>query len=156
MSAMEDPLILNEIVGEAGDPEISRRLHELGHAGKVEHITVRSEDAPRHRLRAVTDRGTKCAVVLDRSARIFDGAVLLLEDNRAIVVRLSERNWLSLAPRDLPAALELGYYAGNSHWTVRFEGPVLKIAMEGPEQLYLDRLAPFFSDQRVRKVDDDE
>jgi urease accessory protein len=156
MVAMAGLLVLHEIVGEAGDPEISRRLHELGHAGKVEHITVSSEDAPRRRLRAVTDRGSECAVVLERSARIFDGAVLLLEDDRAVVVRLSERSWLSLAPRDVAAALELGYHAGNSHWTVRFEGPVLKIALEGPEQSYLDRLAAFFSDHRVAKADDEQ
>lgn len=153
---MAGPLVLSEIVGQAGDPEVSRRLHELGHAGKVEYITVSSDDAPRHRLRVVTDRGTECALVLKRSARIFDGAVLLLEDDRAIVVRLSERNWLSLAPRDVAAALELGYHAGNSHWTVRFEGPVLKIALEGPEQSYLDRLAAFFGDHRVAKADDDQ
>ena len=156
MAAMAGLLVLNEIVGPAGEPEISRRLHDLSHAGKVEHITVSSHDAARHRLRVVTDRGTECAVVLKRTARIFDGAVLLLEDDRAIVVRLSERNWLSLAPRDVAAALELGYHAGNAHWTVRFEGPMLKIALEGPEQSYLDRLAPFFSDNRATRADDDQ
>jgi urease accessory protein len=149
-------LVLSEIVGQTGDPEISRRLHELGHSGKVEYITLSREDALRHRLRVVTDRGTECAVVLKRSVRIFDSAVLLLEQDRAIVTRLSERTWLSLAPRDVAAALELGYHAGNSHWTVRFDGPVMRIALEGSEQSYLDRLAAFFSDHRVTRADDDQ
>jgi urease accessory protein len=148
-------LVLSEIVGRADDPGISSRLHELGHSGKVEYVTLSGEDALRHRLRVVTDRGTECAVLLGRSARIFDGAVLLLEQARAIVTRLSERNWLSLAPRDVAAALELGYHAGNSHWTVRFDGPVMRIALEGPEQGYLDRLAPLVSHDRVTRVDDD-
>ena len=148
-------LVLNEIIGQAGDPDISRQLHELDHLGKVEYITLSKEDALRHRARVVTDHGTECAVVLRRPARIVDGAVLLLDDDRAIVTRLSERNWLSLAPRDIAAALELGYQAGNSHWTVRFDGPVMRIALEGPERDYLDRLAGFFSDQRVTRTDDD-
>jgi urease accessory protein len=151
---MADLLVLNEIIGQAGDPDISRQLHELDHLGKVEYITLSKEDALRHRVRVVTDHGTECAVVLRRSARIVDGAVLLLDDDRAIVTRLSEGNWLSLAPRDIAAALELGYQAGNSHWTVRFDGPIIRIALEGPERDYLDRLAAFFSDHRVTRTDD--
>lgn len=147
-------LVLNEIIGQAGDPDISRRLHELDHMGKVEYITLSKEDALRHRVRVVTDHGTECAVVLRRSARIADGAVLLLDHERAIVTRLTERSWLSLAPRDIAAALELGYQAGNSHWTVRFDGPVMRIALEGPERNYLDRLTALFSDHRVTRIDD--
>jgi urease accessory protein len=148
-------LVLNEIIGRAGDPDISRRLHELDHLGKVEYITLGKEDALRHRVRVVTDHGTECAVVLRRDARIVDGAVLLLDDDRAVVTRLGERHWLSLAPRDIAAALELGYQAGNSHWTVRFDGPVIRIALEGSERHYLDRLASLFSDHRVTRTDDD-
>jgi urease accessory protein len=147
--------MLNEIIGQANDPDISGRLHELDHVGRVEYITLSKEDARRHRVRVVTDRGTECAVVLRRSARIIDGAVLLLDHDRAIVTRLSERSWLSLAPRDIAAALELGYQAGNSHWTVRFDGPVMRIALEGAERGYLERLAALFSDGRVTRTDDD-
>ena len=150
-----DLLVLNEIIGQADDPDISRRLHELDHLGKVEYITLSKEDALRHRVRVTTDYGTECAVVLTRSARIVDGAVLLLDHDRAIVTRLTERSWLSLAPRDIAAALELGYQAGNSHWTVRFDGPVMRIALEGPERNYLDRLAVFLSDHRATRTDDD-
>jgi urease accessory protein len=150
-----DLLVLNEIIGQAGDPGISGRLHELDHLGRVEYITLSKEDALRHRVRVVTDHGTECAVVLRRSARIVDGAVLLLEDDRAIVTRLSERSWLSLAPRDIAAALELGYQAGNSHWSVRLDGPVMRVALEGPERHYLDRLGALFSDHRVTRTDDD-
>lgn len=149
-------LVLEEIIGQAGDPDISRRLHELDHVGKVEYIMLSKEDALRHRVRVVTDQGTECAVVLRRSAQIVDGAVLLLHRDRAIVTRLRERRWLSLAPRDIAAALELGYQAGNNHWTVRFDGPVMRIALEGPEPNYLDRLAAFFSDHRVTRTDDEQ
>jgi urease accessory protein len=148
-------LVLNEIIGYADDRDISERLHELAHSGKVEYITLSKEEALRHRVRVVTDQGTECAVILRRSARIVDGAVFLLDHDRAIVTRLTERHWLSLAPRDTAAALELGYQAGNSHWTVRFDGPVMLIALERPERDYLDRLATFFSDHRVTRTGDD-
>lgn len=54
-----------------------------------------------------------------------------LDENRAIVVRLSEERWLRLVPRDSDAALEAGYFfVGNLHWRVRFEPGVIAIALE--------------------------
>ena len=80
--------------------------------------------------------------------------MLALDENRAIVVRLQVERWLSLAPRDEAAGLELGYFAGNLHWRVRFEGPRLLIALEGPEEDYLARLEPLLRDGRAMRVED--
>jgi urease accessory protein len=148
-------LRLESIVGAATDPVISHRLHHLEHAGRVETIELDDEDTHRRRLRVVTDAGTDCAVILNRSQQLYNGAVLMLEDERAVVVRMREPRWLALRPRDTAAALELGYFAGNMHWAVRFDGAVLAIALSGPEQDYLDRLAPMLGDGRVRKFERD-
>ncbi len=77
-----------------------------------------------------------------------------VEDDQAIVVRLTEERWLGLVPGDAAAALELGYFAGNLHWRVRFDGAKILIALEGPEEDYLVRLEPFFKDGRARRDDD--
>ncbi len=79
--------------------------------------------------------------------------MLYLDEERGIVVQVTEQAWLGLGARDLESALELGYLAGNMHWTVRFRGPTLLIALRGPEQDYLDRLAPLLASGRVRKAD---
>jgi urease accessory protein len=71
---------------------------------------------------------------------LVDGAVLLLEETRAIVLRKAEERWLRLTPRDADAALEAGYCAGNHHWKVRFEPGALLIATQGPAEHYVDRL----------------
>ncbi len=148
-------LRLEGIVGPATDPEISHRLHHLQHDGRVEYIALSPEDTHRRRLRATTDGGTECAVILDRSAQLYNGAVLLLTGERAVVVRMNETRWLDLVPRDAAAALELGYFAGNMHWSVRFEGETLRIALAGPAQDYLDRLAPMLADGRARRAGGD-
>lgn len=147
-------LKLENIVGAANEPAIADRLHYLGHHGKVEYLMLSEEDTQRHRLRASTDAGTECAVVLGRSEHLYNGAVLMLTDQRAVVVRMRETPWLTLAPRDAAAALELGYFAGNMHWAVRFEGAWLRIALQGPAERYLERLNPFLADGRVGKVGD--
>ncbi len=143
---------VTNLFGLAGDPDVGERLHALSHVGKVEYVILSRADMSRHRLRAVTDKGTECAIALPRSERLSNGAVLLLEAERAIVVRMQEEDWLDVAAVDDAAALELGYLAGNMHWRVRFDGAVLKIALEGPEASYLARLAPLLDSGRVRRT----
>jgi urease accessory protein len=148
-------LRLDRIIGHAGDAALADKLHRLEHDGRVEYVLLAGEDTARRRLHVATDRGTDCAILLARSERLSNGAVLLLEPDRAIVVRLREAAWLTLAPRDAAAALELGYFAGNMHWPVRFDGAVLKIQLHGPVQSYLDRLDHLFRDGRVHRADHD-
>jgi urease accessory protein len=148
-------LRLDGIVGMATDAVLAERLHHLEHDGKVEYIVLAGEDTARRRLHVTTDRGTECAIVVARADRLSNGAVLLLDKDRAIVVRLKEAEWLSLQPRDAAAALELGYFAGNMHWPVRFDGLALKIALHGPVQSYLDRLDHLLKDGRIRQLRND-
>jgi len=145
-------LKLESIVGTATDAPIADRLHDLGHAGRVEYLTLSPEDTQRHRLRATTDAGTECAVVLGRSEHLYNGAVLMLTDEKAVVVKMRETEWLTLAPRDSGAALEIGYFACNRHWAVRFEGSWLRVALQGPAERYLERLEPYLSDGRARRI----
>lgn len=150
----KEPVKLTQIIGHATEPGIAEQLHDLGHEGRMEHIVLARDDMSRHRLRVRTDQGRDCVIVLPRAERLSNGAVLLLESKRAIVVRMAEEKWLSLVPRDSAAALELGYFAGNMHWRVKFDGEALKIALDGPEQGYLDRLAPLLSEEKIERRQD--
>ena len=147
-------LHLTRIVGNSSASEMAEQLHRLSHDGGLEEIRLSAADTARKRLRVTTDKGTDCAIALNRDAKLENGSVLLLEDARAIVVRMLETKWLRIAPADSAAALELGYFAGNLHWRVRFDGALLEIALEGPEQNYLDRLANHFDSGRARRVTD--
>ena len=68
---------LESIVGMVTDAALAERLHHLEHDGKVEYIHLAGEDTARRRLHVATDRGTDCAIVLPRSDRLANGAVLL-------------------------------------------------------------------------------
>ena len=67
--------------------------------------------------------------------------------------RLTSVEWLSLLHTCIEVATELGYFVGNLHWRVRFDGPLLVIALEGPEEDYLARLRPFLESGRAKRVD---
>lgn len=145
---------LTHILGYATDHTIAHRLHLLEHDGAVHYVTLSKQDTLRHRLRATTDRGDEIAIALPRSEQLANGAVLLLDANRAVVVRMETERWLILKARDTAAALEVGYFAGNMHWKVKFDGDAIKIAMEGPEQGYLDRLHHLLADGKTARIDE--
>ncbi len=83
-------LRLNEIVGHSSDPHIADKLHVLDHNDLVKRIMLTESDTQRKRLRLPTDKGTDCAIVLNRSEQLIKGSVLLLGDDRAIIIELDE------------------------------------------------------------------
>jgi len=145
---------LSEIVGDSNDTQVAARLHSLEHNGRIEDVMLSRDDMARRRLRVLTSVGTECAIALPREQRLFDGAVLLLAEDRAIVVRMEPERWLRLQPVDAAAALELGYFAGNMHWRVKFECDTMQLAMTGSESDYLARLKPFLKSSRIKVGDD--
>ena len=146
-------LRLNRILGQASDPAFFDRLHDLQHHGRLERILIGSDDAARHRLRVLTDAGTECAISLPRDQRLANGSILLIDEHRAILIAMRDEEVLKLAPADAAAALELGYFAGNMHWAVRFSGAELHILLHGPAETYLDRLHPLLAGGRIVRVE---
>jgi urease accessory protein len=142
-------LRIEQVLGSRLDPALAERIHKLEHQGAVDLLTVAVADVARHRFRAVTEGGTDVAIALPRDQQLFDGAVLVLEPDHAVVVRVAQQRWLRLQARSIADAVELGYHAGNLHWRVRFAGEALLVAMEAPMDDYLARLGALIGDRRV-------
>jgi urease accessory protein len=142
-------LVIERVLGSRLEPTLAERLHHLEHDGAVDVLDVASADVARRRLRATTRDGEDVAIALPRDQHLFDGAVLLLEPGRAIVVRVAGERWLRLQPSSIAAAIELGYQVGNLHWRVRFEGETLLVALEASMDDYLARLGPLMANRRV-------
>ncbi len=143
-------LVVDSIVGDHNDAALHDRLHALEDHGQLEVIQLDENDAQRHRLRVTTDHGTDVAIVLARDQFLCDGAVLLLEDARAIVVRFDTTDWCRFLPADVAAALELGHRAGHLHWRVRFDGEVLEVAALGAREPIYDRVEDLIAANRLR------
>ncbi len=155
-TAGDQARVLTEILGAASEPEMHEALHRLEHRGAVDSLTIEPADLARRRMRLTSAQGRDCGLALSRSAKLFNGAVLVLESDWALVVRVTEERWLRLRPRDSAAALELGYHAGNLHWRVRFEAGDLLVALEGPEESYLARLEKHLADGICQVIAADE
>ncbi|WP_193045578.1 urease accessory protein UreE [Mycolicibacterium baixiangningiae] len=144
--------ILDRIVGWADDEAVADCLHELRHRHAVEYVHLDAADLDRKRLRVTSDVGAEYAVVLPRDTALADGAVLLLEAGRAVVVRAGAPQTMVLRAADLPAALRLGFLAGHLHWKIDQRGDTLVVHLEGPESDYTARIADLLASGGVERV----
>jgi len=142
-------LRIARVLGSRVDAHLAPALDDLEHRGAVDVLPVAAADTNRRRMRAQTRGGEELAISLPRDQTLFDGAVLLLEPARAIVVRVNAERWLRLSPRSISDAVELGYQAGNLRWRVRFAGESLLVAPEGPVDDYVAHLSTMVAERRV-------
>ncbi len=145
-------IAVHAVLGSRLDPPFDTILHRCEHRDGLEIVTIAAGDMARRRLRVTGSKDTEFLIALPRDSGLYDGAVIVAEEDYAAVVRVDEERWLRLAPKAAADALELGYHAGNLHWRVRFVGTDLLIALEGPSEGYLARIAPMIEARRVQVV----
>lgn len=142
-------IFVDRVLGSRVEPALADRLHHLEDHGRVDVLTLPADELARRRFKATSQAGEEVAIALPRDQKLFDGAVVLLDEERALVVRVDTEHWLRIEPRSLADAVELGYHAGNLHWRVRFEGEALLVALEAPVDHYLERLGALVAGRRV-------
>jgi urease accessory protein len=144
--------VLDRIVGWAGDDAVADGLHDLRHRNAVEYVHLDIHDLDRRRLPVTSDAGRDYAVGLPRDTALADGAVLLLDDDRAVLVRAGAPQSMTLRAADLSAALRLGFLAGHLHWKADQHGDTLVVHLEGPESDYLARIADLLAAGGVERL----
>ncbi len=140
------------ILGNAAKTQYAEQLHDLAHHSQVDYLVLSSEDIQRKRLKATSTQGHECGIALAREQKLYSGAILSLRENYALIVRSRDVAWLRCVPENTAAALELGYFAGNMHWSVRFVEGALDIELKGPIADYQARLQPFIAAGRIKLV----
>lgn len=142
-------LCIDRIIGSRLDQAFQDRLHRLERRNAVDEVQLSVDDLERQQFAARTRRGQELVITLPHHQRLFDGALLWLDDAQAIVVRTAAQRWLRLEPRSIGDAVELGYQIGHLGWPVRFEGEVLLVEMRGRPENYMVRLGDLIWSRRV-------
>ncbi|MBV8925849.1 MAG: urease accessory protein UreE [Bradyrhizobium sp.] len=142
-------LNIHHVLGSRLEPTFCEKIHRLELHDAVDEVPLPPAAFEQRELRVTTRGGQELAIALPRHEKLFDGAVLRLDDDGAIVVREAGRRCLRLQPRSIGDAIELGYHIGNLGWPVRFEGEVLLVAMHGRAENYVVRLGELIWSRRV-------
>ena len=142
-------LSIYHVLGSRLESSFSERIHRLELHNAVDEVRLTAAAFEQRELRVTTRGGAELTIALPRHEKLFDGAILLLDDRHAIVVREAGLRRLRLQPRSISDAIELGYHIGSLGWPVRFEGDVLSVAMEGRAEDYVVRLGELIWSRRV-------
>jgi urease accessory protein len=147
-------LRLHGVIGHETDARHHSWLHALSHRHGIELLFVPPDEAGRKRFRLATDQGTDCAVSLDRGDALVDGALLYIDEQRAIIARFGRQQVWRLRAANAAAALKLGWNAGNLHWRVRFEGDCLVVLLERPLEEYRARITSLLEGGEIVELAD--
>lgn len=131
---------IDGIVGNVhADDELAALRDEHEQRGALERVVIDADNRRRSRFRATTDAGTDVGVVVDKAA-VSAGDVLLVEDDRMIVVAFEPRDALAVelpeaTDETLAAAVELGHRIGNQHWDLAIEDGVVYVSLEADRHI---------------------
>ncbi len=142
------------------DPDIAARVAVHEDDGTLERLVVAAGDRHRSRLRVETEAGTDLGVVVENPP-LRAGDVLVLDDERAVVVAFETREAVAL---DLPepsagavaTAVELGHRVGNQHWDLAVRDGTAYVPLEADRHIVENVLAaslPDGVDLRYETVD---
>ena len=146
------------VVGNAADPDIADEIAAHKADGTLEKVRIDSADRRKSRLRVETDAGTDIGVLVDEP-ELAAGDVLVLDDQRAVVVEFESREALvvDLPPSPTPAStIELGHRIGNQHWDIAVEDRTLYVPVEADRTIIEDVLGPYLpsgAETRYETVD---
>jgi len=128
------------------DPGLADAVAEHEDAGTLETVVLDDTERRRSRLRVTTDAGTDLGVLVDRP-ELVAGDVLMLDDDRAVVVAFEEREAFVVefpaAEAAIETAIELGHRIGNQHWDVAVEGDTVSVPVEADRAIIEDVLGPY-------------
>ena len=140
--------ILNDFIG----PNLNGDLHAFEHKREIDTIILNSEDLSRRRFKCETEQGHQIGISLPRTEKLYDGAILEFSRNYCLIVRVEPEKWLIIRPNNEKIALRLGYFAGNLHWTVKFDGELLLVALKQDKDTYLSRLKEGFKADEIQVI----
>src|SRR5258708_6231749 len=79
-----DMLRIDHVLGSRLEAAFSEEIHRLEHSGAVDVVNIPVADLARRRLLATTRGGEELAIALPRHQKLFDGAILLIDGERAM------------------------------------------------------------------------
>jgi urease accessory protein len=137
-------LNINSVVGNI------HKDHELGHKYRqmsekqLETIRISRSEAQRVRMRKTSDKGTDVAIMLPQNTHIKHGDVLLLDNDKIIVVEIQPERVAVIAIENniashhlLEIAAKVGHTIGNLHRPIKIENNNIILPIQAESELDL-------------------
>ena len=145
------------IVGNVDDdPDLAAEIDAHEQAGTLETVVLDDTERKRSRLRVTTDTGTDLGVLVDQP-ELTAGDVLVLDDDRAVVVAFEAREAFVI---EFPATetavetgIELGHRIGNQHWDIAVDGATIYVPVDADRAIIENVLGPYIPDAATTRYE---
>jgi urease accessory protein len=123
-------ITIESIVGNIYRNENLRKSYDqMRSKSRVEAVRIGRLESQRVRMRKTSDKGTDIAMTLPSGTRLRHGDVLLLDNEKMIILELEPENVLALEVKDnldeddlVEVPARIGHAIGNLHRPLKLEG----------------------------------
>jgi urease accessory protein len=138
-------LNINSVVGNIHkDHELGHKYRQMSEKQLSETIRISRSEAQRVRMRKTSDKGTDIAIMLPQNAQIKHGDVLLLDNDKIIVVEINPERVAVIAIENniashhlLEIAARVGHTIGNLHRPIKIENNNIILPIQAESELEL-------------------
>jgi urease accessory protein len=136
---------INSVVGNIhNDNDLAQKYHQMTGKQLSEIIRISRSEAQRVRMRKTSDKGTDVAIMLPQSVHIKHGDVLLLDNDKIIVVEIQPERVAVIAVKNNTAsehlfemAVKVGHTIGNLHRPIKLEDNKIILPIQAESELDL-------------------
>jgi urease accessory protein len=137
-------LNINFVVGNVHkDHALGQKYRQMSEK-QLETIQISRSEAQRVRMRKTSDKGTDVAIMLPQNTHIKHGDVLLLDNDRIIVVEVQPERVAVIAIENniashhlLEIAAKVGHTIGNLHRPIKIENNNIILPIQAESELDL-------------------
>jgi len=136
---------INSVVGNIhNDYDLAQKYNQMTAKQLSEIIRISRSEAQRVRMRKTSDKGSDVAIILPQSAHIKHGDVLLLNNDRIIIVEIQPEKVAVISVENNMAsehlfemAVKVGHTIGNLHRPIKLEGNKIILPIQADSELDL-------------------
>jgi urease accessory protein len=124
------------------DSDLRKRYAEMSSKSLSEFIKINRTEAQRVRMRKTSSKGTDIAVTLTPGTKLRHGDVLLIANDKMIIIELEPENVAVIEMKDnihendivqLPA--RVGHAIGNLHRPIKLEGRKIYFPIQADQEI---------------------
>jgi urease accessory protein len=137
-------LNINSVVGNVHkDHELGQKYRQMSEK-QLETILISRSEAQRVRMRKTSNKGTDVAIMLPQNTHIKHGDVLLIDNDKIIVVEIKPERVAVIAIENniashhlLEIAAKVGHTIGNLHRPIKIENNNIILPIQAESELEL-------------------
>lgn len=136
---------IDKIIGNINsDSHLKEKYRDMLKSDQVEKIEMTRLECERARIRKVSDKGTDLAITITPGSRIHDGDIVLLTDEKMIIVNRASENVATISLKGnisyeqlFETTIKLGHTIGNMHRPIKITNNKIYFPIQSESEIEL-------------------